>query len=60
MSKVTQSTIARIHGVSRQAVGSALGLYTNSNIKLSAKVRESIIATTHYPPFTFRMKPYGG
>ncbi|HRJ74068.1 MAG TPA: LacI family DNA-binding transcriptional regulator [Terrimicrobiaceae bacterium] len=45
MSKVTQSTIARIHGVSRQAVGSALGLYTNSNIKLSAKVRESIIAT---------------
>lgn len=45
MKKVTQSTIAKIHGVSRQSVGSALGLYSNSNMKLSPKLRASIIAT---------------
>jgi DNA-binding LacI/PurR family transcriptional regulator len=43
--KVTQATIAKIHGVSRQAVGSALGLYTNSNIKLSPGTREKIRRT---------------
>lgn len=43
--KVTQATIAKMHGVSRQAVGYALGLYTNSSIKLSRETRERIIRT---------------
>jgi LacI family transcriptional regulator len=46
MSKVTQSTIAKIHGVSRQAVGCALGLYTNANIKLNPETREKIRKTS--------------
>lgn len=45
MAKVTQATIAKIHGVSRQAVGCALGLYTNSNIKLNAETRDKIRRT---------------
>lgn len=45
MPKVTQATIAKIHGVSRQAVGCALGLYTNSNIKLNAETRDEIRKT---------------
>ena len=43
--KVTQTTIAKIHGVSRQAVGYALGLYTNSNIQLSSETLEKIRKT---------------
>ncbi|MFV0338558.1 MAG: hypothetical protein ACK5LK_10005 [Chthoniobacterales bacterium] len=45
MAKVTQSTIAKMHGVSRQTVGCALGLYTNTNIKLSENMRQRIIQT---------------
>jgi|GEM_PF-1031253 Transcriptional regulators len=45
MRRVTQATIAAIHGVSRQTVGCALGLYTNTNIKLSKEMRERIIRT---------------
>jgi LacI family transcriptional regulator len=42
--KVTQATIAQMFGVSRQTVGCALGLYTNSNIKLSLEMRDRIVA----------------
>lgn len=45
MAKVTQSTIAKRLGISRQAVGCALGLYTNTNIKLNEETRERIIQT---------------
>lgn len=43
--KVTQATIAKMHSVSRQTVGCALGLYTNSNIKLSPEMRDRIISS---------------
>lgn len=45
MRRVTQATIAKMHGVSRQTVGCALGLYTNSNIKLSTEMRDQILRT---------------
>lgn len=45
MRRVTQATIAKMHGVSRQTVGCALGLYTNTNIKLSKQMREQILRT---------------
>jgi len=43
--KVTQASIAKLHGISRQAVGYALGLYTNSSIKLRPETQESIVRT---------------
>lgn len=45
MSRITQATIARIHGVSRQAVGCALGLYSNTNIKLKPETKAKIVKT---------------
>jgi len=41
----TQAEIAKKLGVSRQAVGLALGNYSNSRIKVSPSTRERIVAT---------------